>query len=99
MKKSVTGLVATVVASLSLLAAWAAPASASPVITGGLVNVTVTDVLNNNTVTVLQDVNVGVALNAAANICGVSVNVLAQQLGQGPVSCSTATQVARIVQA
>jgi hypothetical protein len=99
MKKSVTGLVATVLASLSLLAAGAAPASAAPVITGGLVNVTVTDVLNHTTVTILQDVNVGVALNAAANVCGVSVNLLAQQVGQGPVSCSTATQVVRIIQA
>lgn len=99
MKKTVTGFLATVVASLSLVAATAAPASAAPVITGGLVNVTVTNVLNNNTVTILQDVNVGVALNAAANVCGVSVNVLAQQLGHGPVSCETATQVARIVQA
>ena len=99
MKKTVTGLAATVVASLSLVAATAAPASAAPVITGGLVNVTVTDVLHNNTVTILQNVNLGVALNAAANVCGVSVNVLAQQIGQGPVSCQTATQVARIVQA
>ncbi|AHG93793.1 hypothetical protein J421_6258 (plasmid) [Gemmatirosa kalamazoonensis] len=80
------------IATLGLGAALAvaAPnAHAQPIITGGLVNVTVTDVANN----VLQNVNVslGVALNLAANVCGVAVNVLASQIGSGPVSCTSAT--------
>jgi hypothetical protein len=69
----------------ALALAPAAPAAAQPVITGGLVNVVVGDV------TILRDVRLGVALNAAANICGVGVNVLASQIGHGPVSCDTAT--------
>jgi hypothetical protein len=42
---------------------------------------------------VVQDVNVGVgaALNFAANVCGVSVNVLARQLESGQASCENAT--------
>ena len=67
-------------------------ASAQPVVTGGLVNVTVTNLLNNNTTTVT--VPVGVALNIAANVCGVSVGVLANQLGSMPVSCQNASQTA-----
>ena len=57
------------------------PASAQPiVIGGGLVNVVVTDVIDDVTVTV-TDVNVGVAaaLALAANVCDVNVNILAQQ--------------------
>lgn len=100
MSKSLKGVGATFVASVSLFAATAAPAGAQgPLITGGLVNITVTDVLNNNTILSNNNVNLGVALNAAANVCGVTVNVLAQQLGTGgPVSCSTATQSATIRQ-
>jgi hypothetical protein len=58
------------------------------VVTGGLVNVTVADSLNN----VLSSNNVGVAaaLGVAANVCGVGVNVLATQLGTpGPISCTS----------
>jgi hypothetical protein len=57
---------ATGVMTLSGLAV-AAPAQAAPVITGGLVNVTVT-ALN------------GVTLQVAAQVCGVSVLVLATDL-------------------
>ena len=75
----------------TLALAPAVPAMAQgPVVTGGLVNVTVTDVANN----VLSDDNIGVgaALNVAANVCGVGVNVLATQLGtSGPISCTTPT--------
>ena len=57
-----------------------APASAAPVVTGGLVNVTVVDVANN----ILRDANVGVgvAANIAAAVCGttVPVAVLARQV-------------------
>jgi hypothetical protein len=88
---------ATAVATGALaLGVVAAPSAASPVITGGLVNVTITDVLNNNTVTV--EVPVSVALQLAANVCDVTVGVLAQDLHTGPASCSTATQSIDITQ-
>ncbi len=87
-------LIATV-GTAGLLAAGsvglAAPAQAAPVITGGLVNVTVTEVdvltgdfLNGNTV----QVGVGAALALAANVCDVNVNVLARQFRNGGATCS-----------
>ena len=45
----------------------AAPAQAQPLVTGGLVNVTLNDV------TILENVGVGVAANVQANVCGVQV--------------------------
>jgi hypothetical protein len=65
----------------------AGAAGAQPVVTGGLVNVTVTDVT-----VVVQDVNVGVAaaLALAANVCDVNVNVLARQLRGGEATCENA---------
>ena len=75
----------------TLALAPAVPAMAQgPVVTGGLVNVTVTDVAND----VLSNDNIGVgaALNVAANVCGVGVNVLASQIGQGgPIDCTNPT--------
>ena len=67
--------------------ALSTPASAQPIVTGGLVNVVVTDVIDDVTVTV-RDVNVGVAaaLALAANVCDVNVNVLARQL-PGTATC------------
>jgi hypothetical protein len=47
----------------------------------GLVNVDIHNVLNNN------NISVAIPINAAANICGVSVVVLAQDLAGGPVTC------------
>lgn len=80
--------------------AFAAPSTAEaqgPIVTGGLVNITVTNVLNNNEIITDNNVALGVALNLAANICGVTVNVLATQLGTGgPVSCQTASQAVTI---
>jgi len=69
----------------------ASTATAQPIITGGLVNVVVTDVIDDVTVTV-QDVNVsvGAALALAANVCDVNVNVLARQLRTGPATCENA---------
>jgi uncharacterized sodium:solute symporter family permease YidK len=69
----------------------AGAAGAQPVVTGGLVNVTVTDVIDDVTV-VVQDVNVGVsaALALAANVCDVNVNVLARQLRGGEATCENA---------
>jgi hypothetical protein len=58
----------------------AGPAAAQQ---NGLINVEVTRVLNNNQVAVT------VPINAAANVCGVSVDLLAQQLQNGPVSCTS----------
>ena len=69
-------------------------ASAQPIITGGLVNITVVDVLNNNTVTLDRVVTVGAALNIAANVCDVSVGVLARQLHNGDTTCRNAAQTA-----
>jgi hypothetical protein len=71
----------------------APPATAAPLFTGGLVNVTVNDV------ELLNDVNVGVALNVAANVCDVSVNVLARQLKTGGATCDSATGPVEISQA
>jgi hypothetical protein len=65
---------AVVVASGALAAGVAAPASAQP--QTGLVNVAVT----NNTVQI--------PVAVAANVCGVDVNVLAQYVSSGPVSCT-----------
>jgi hypothetical protein len=87
---------AAVFAGATLFLGATAPAAASPIVTGGLVNVTITNLLNNNTVTV--QVPVGVGLNVAANVCGVNVGVLARDLHNGPVSCSTATQSVDITQ-
>ena len=86
---------------LSAALAFAAPttAQAQPVVTGGLVNVTVTDALNN----VLSDNNVGVAaaLAVAANVCGVAVNVLAadfQQDGRAVCTNDVSGQTANVTQ-
>jgi hypothetical protein len=60
---------------------FATAASAQPVAVGNLVNVQITNLLNNN------DVAVAVPISAAANICGFDVNVLATDLADGPVTC------------
>ena len=81
-------LVATLFLTAALAVGATAPAaSAQPVITGGLVNITVVDVLNNNTVTLDRTVNVALALGIAANVCDVTVGVLAQQLNTGSATC------------
>jgi len=49
----------------------------------GLVNIDLHNIANNNNVAVT------VPINAAANICGVSVDVLTSQLANGPVSCKS----------
>ena len=80
--------VVSLVAGGALAVGALTPASAQPIVTGGLVNVVVTDVIEDITI---EDVNVavGAALGIAANVCGVSVNVLAEQLGgPDPVTCT-----------
>jgi len=74
-----TAVAVTSAAALSLGgAALAAPANAAPNNVGqdGLVNLAVTDVT----------IQAPVAI--AANLCGITVNALATQLGSGPVSCT-----------
>ncbi len=56
----------------------ALPASASP----SLVDVHISNVANNN------DVTVTIPIQAAANICGVTVAVLSNALNSGPVDCT-----------
>ena len=73
---------ATAVVAMAGGVAVAAPADAAVVAAGNLVNVQLTNVLNHNQVA-LQ-----VPINAAANICGVTVGVLAAGLANGPVTCN-----------
>jgi hypothetical protein len=63
----------------------AAPANAAPVVTGGLVNVTITDVLSGD------QINAQIPIGVAANVCGVAANVLAQRTLTAPVDCTSAT--------
>jgi hypothetical protein len=67
--------VATLFTGTVLAVGIASPASAQPVEQDGLVNVNVGDV------TILEDVNIGVAAQVAAQICGVKVGPVAV-LGQ-----------------
>lgn len=55
----------------------AAPASAQPVFTGGLVNVNI------------EDVNVQIPIGVAANVCGVTVAVIAE-VQPAPFDCEAA---------
>jgi hypothetical protein len=57
--------------------ALAAPASAQPVFTGGLVNVNI------------EDVNVQIPIGVAANVCGVTVAVIAE-VQPAPFDCDAA---------
>jgi len=95
----------TVAAGVATLLAFAAFATASPAAAAnqsqeGLVNVaigdiTTGDILSNNTV------NLAVAANVAANVCGVTVPVavLAQQVFRtGGFTCEGATQFVEITQ-
>lgn len=70
---------ATVFATAALFGAVAAPAGAQQ---SGLVNVDVSNVLNNNTV------QVTIPINAAANICGVSIAALTGTFGSGGTTCN-----------
>jgi hypothetical protein len=76
---------ATFFATALLTVGAAAPASAQPVVTGGLVNVTIVDAID------LTNVNVQIPIGVAANVCGVQANVLARGGIQEPVDCTAAT--------
>ncbi len=81
---------AAVVAGALAVPMAASTSAQGPIVIGpgGLVNVQIIDVIDDITVDV-EDVavNVGAALNLAANVCGVGVNVLAQQLRNGSATC------------
>ncbi|NEM06646.1 hypothetical protein [Geodermatophilus normandii] len=59
--------------------ALAAPASAQPIVTGGLVNVNI------------EDVNVQIPIGVAANVCGVTVAVIAE-VQPAPFDCEAAVR-------
>jgi hypothetical protein len=72
-RKAAAGLAS----AAALTAGMMAPADAArPVVVGGLVNVVVTDVIDDVTVTVTDvNVTVPVAANIIANVCGVTIPV------------------------
>ena len=71
------------------LGAAAAPASAQgPIVTGGLVNITIVDLIDGDVLS-NNNVSLGAALGIAANVCDVNVNVLAQQLRRGGATCTS----------
>ena|SRR5436305_2596182 len=75
--------IALTAGALGTGAAMAPAATAQPLITGGLVNITITDLLNNN------QVNVQVPIGVVANVCGVQANVLAQRNTTSPIDCTS----------
>ena len=83
-KKMVAGSCFAAIASVGIGLA-AMPAEAQPVVTGGLVNVTITDVLSHD------QINAQIPIGVAANVCGVAANVLAQRTSTAPVDCTSAT--------
>ncbi len=88
-KRLIAGAVAA--SALSLGAMTEMAAAQGPVITGGLVNVTITDAVD------VGDVTVQVPVSAAVNLCDIDVNVLAADLADdGEANCTaTATSRAR----
>jgi hypothetical protein len=86
-------LLAPLFASVVLFGGLAGTVSAQPVDQDGLVNVYVNDVLSHN------DVNIGVAAQIAANICGVKVGPIAvigaavDRSGATRTACTTGDQV------
>lgn len=86
-RKLVAALFSTAVMAVTV----AAPASAHPpLVTGGLINVTLMDVLNNN------NVSVQVPVGIAANVCDVNAAVLlAAVRDTGSATCeATAESIA-----
>jgi hypothetical protein len=76
--------------ALAVTTAFAAPAAAQQT---GLVNVDVSNVLNNLSLDLLNNSlnnnTVQVPIGVAANVCGVNANVLAaQRKSGGPVTCA-----------
>jgi hypothetical protein len=88
MKRILAASASAVVALTGSTFMAAAPASAQPLVTGGLVNVTVTDVIDGDVLS-NNNVSLGAALGVAANVCDVNVNVLARQLRSGGATCTS----------
>jgi hypothetical protein len=88
--KSMKKFLATTFATALMAFGIAAPASAQPVVTGGLINVTLVDVLSHDNIAV--QVPVGVA----ANVCDVNAAVLlAAVRDTGSATCdATAESIA-----
>ena len=90
-------LSASIFAVVALSAGALAPSAAAQN-QDGLVNVMIGDI------SILNDANIGVAANVAANVCGVQVGpvaVLAQQVdrsGAQRTVCGTGDQAVRLVQ-
>jgi hypothetical protein len=90
-------LSASIFAVVALSAGALAPSAAAQN-QDGLVNVMIGDI------SILNDANIGVAANVAANVCGVQVGpvaVLAQQVdrsGAQQTVCGTGDQAVRLVQ-
>lgn len=84
-------IVGAAVLASALAIPMAPPASAQVVIApGGLVNVQIVDVIDDVTVNIEDvSVTVGAAVALAANVCDVSVNVIARQLKGGGATCSS----------
>ena len=94
MKKGIAAL--AIGTALAIGAANMEAAPPGPVITGGLVNVTLVDVLDIGDVQVaVQNVGIGVAANVAAQICGLQVGnigIIASQVAtQGQTTVCTIT--------
>jgi hypothetical protein len=95
---SVKKLFAGTCATAALTFGAAGPAMAATTVQDGLVNVAVGDV------TIARDVDVGVAANVAAQVCGVSVGpvaVLASNVdttSTTTAACTTGGQVVNLVQ-
>ena len=98
--RSVKKFTATTFATAIMAAGIMVPtAGAQPVISGGLVNIQIVDVLNENEVNV--QVPIGVAANIAANVCvgELQVGVLASQLARGgTVECLAETGDSMVLQ-
>ena len=82
-------IIALLTVTALMVALTAMPALAQPVVTGGLVNVTIIDFADVN----VEDVTVQVPVAAAVNICDVNAAVLIAQIEDtGTANCeATAT--------
>jgi hypothetical protein len=77
-------MVATLLVAGAFSAVAGSPASAQPVVTGGLVNITIVDAVS------LEEVSVQVPVGVAANVCGVNVAVLGEAASD-PIDCTAHT--------
>jgi hypothetical protein len=90
-------LIASLFASALMAVAVVAPAGAAQQQQDGLVNVAIGDIT-------IQDVNVGVAANIAANVCGIAVGPVAvlgravDRSGDATTVCTTGDQAVRLLQ-